>query len=114
MPLEQMRSFSAKLFGNRYKAELMLALVHAGTQGVCMGDLAIRHGVQASVYRSSMRALMDVGLVEEVPRVAGERRRWHRIIEPSALWPLLQPVLDSLAQEMPPAQWGRWDAVVAS
>lgn len=106
MPHEQMRRVSAKLFGNRYRAELMLALVRADTQGVCMGDLAVRYGVQPSVYRAPMGALMSLGLVEAVPLVAGERRRWHRINARSPLWPLLQPLLDCLAEEAPPAQVG--------
>ncbi|MFE7128348.1 hypothetical protein [Streptomyces sp. NPDC057617] len=104
MPPEQMRRVSAKLFGNRYRAELMLALAHAGTQGVCMGDLAVRYGVQSSVYRAPMGALMSLGLAEALPAVAGERRRWHRITAQSSLWPFLRPLLDCLAEETSPAQ----------
>lgn len=103
MPHEQMRCVSAKLFGNRYRAELMLALAHAGTQGVCMGDLALRNGVPPGVYRAPMEALMSLGLAEALPAVAGERRRWHRMTAQSPLWPLLRPLLDCLAEEESPA-----------
>uniref|UniRef100_UPI003C7AD0CB hypothetical protein n=1 Tax=unclassified Streptomyces TaxID=2593676 RepID=UPI003C7AD0CB len=104
MPHEQMRRVSAKLFGNRYRAELMLALAQAGAQGVCMGDLALRQGVPPGVYRAPMEALMSLGLVEALPATAGERRRWHRMTAQSSLWPLLRPLLDRLAEGDLPAQ----------
>ncbi|MGX5397151.1 hypothetical protein ACWLMY_35485 [Streptomyces anulatus] len=104
MAQEQMRRVSAKLFGNRYRAELMLALAQAGTQGVCLGDLGLRQGVVPGVYRAPMGALMSLGLVEPLPATAGERRRWYRMTPQSSLWPLLRPLLDRLAEEEPPAQ----------
>nr|PPQ62039.1 hypothetical protein C5F59_39400 [Streptomyces sp. QL37] len=104
MPQEQMRRVSAKLFGNRYRAELMLALAQAGTRGVCMGDLGLRNGVSPGVYRAPMEALVSLGLVEALPAAAGERRRWHRRTAQSSLWPLLRPLLDCLAEEESPAQ----------
>lgn len=94
-----MRRASKKLFGNSYRAELMLALVRAGTTGVCIGDLAVRHGIHASHYRQPMKGLVELDLAEALAPVPGERRRWHRITGESSLWPLLQPVLDYLADD---------------
>lgn len=99
MSRENLRWASRKLFGNRYRAELMLALARSGTDGVCMGDLAAQHGVQSSVYREPMKVLMELGVVEALEPIPGERRRWHRIVDGDSFWPLLRPVLDYLADD---------------
>jgi len=38
---ERLREVSAKLFGNRYRAEVLLALAMPDSRGVCMGDLEL-------------------------------------------------------------------------
>ncbi|WP_046469452.1 hypothetical protein [Allosalinactinospora lopnorensis] len=65
-----------------------------------MGDLAAHNGVQPSVYRQPMKALMELGAVEALAPVPGQRRRWHRITGEDPLWPLLRPVLDYLADDV--------------
>ncbi|MEY2244831.1 hypothetical protein AB8A21_18275 [Streptomyces sp. BF23-18] len=96
--LERLREASVLVFGNRYRAELMLALASAGGRGVCLGDLAMARQVQASVYHSPMRALVEAGLARKLPRTAGERRRWYRRSDDDALWQCLEDLLSRLAQ----------------
>ncbi len=63
-----------------------------------MGDLACEQGVQPSLYRAPMDALVELRLVEVVPATPGERRRWHRAVA-HPLWPLLHPVLEHVAAD---------------
>ncbi|NEE23016.1 ArsR family transcriptional regulator [Streptomyces sp. SID7499] len=96
--LERLREASVRVFGNRYRAELMLALASADGRGVCLGDLAMAREVPASVYQAPVRALVEAGLVRKLPRVAGERRRWYRRSDDDALWQCLEGLLSCLAQ----------------
>lgn len=72
------RVVSARLFGNRHKLELLLALVSAEDGAVNLSELAEVNGVSASVYYAPIRDLTSAGLVERVAPVPGERRRWYR------------------------------------
>lgn len=96
--LERLREASVPVFGNRYRAELMLALASADGRGVCLGDLAMAREVPASVYQAPVRALVEAGLVQKLPQVAGERRRWYRRSDDDALWECLAGLLSCLAQ----------------
>ena len=96
--LERLREASVPVFGNRYRAELMLALASADGRGVCLGDLAMAWEVPASVYQAPVRALVEAGLVQKLPQVAGERRRWYRRSDDDALWQCLAGLLSCLAQ----------------
>ncbi len=95
---EELREVSVRLFGNRYRAELLLALASAGESGVCLGDLALSLRAPASVYQAPVRALMEAGLVERLPPDRGERRRWYRRCDDEVLWQRLGGLLDCLAQ----------------
>lgn len=55
-----------------------MALAGAEDVGVNLSQLAEEQGVAASVYYAPIRDLIETGLVEKVPRVPGERRRWYR------------------------------------
>ncbi|MFI6567080.1 hypothetical protein [Streptomyces sp. NPDC050534] len=104
--LERLREVSVPVFGNRYRAELMLALASADGHGVCLGDLAVARQVPASVYQAPMRALVEAGLARKLPRVAGERRRWYRRSDNDALWQCLEGLLSCLAQAPVPIRVG--------
>lgn len=104
--LERLRETSVRVFGNRYRAELMLALASADGRGVCLGDLAMAREVPASVYQAPVRALVEAGLVRKLPRVAGERRRWYRRSDDEALWQCLEGLLSCLTQAPVPMRVG--------
>lgn len=104
--LEWLREASVPVFGNRYRAELMLALASADGRGVCLGDLAIAQDVPASVYHAPMQALVEAGLARKLPRTAGERRRWYRRSDDDALWQCLEGLLNCLAQAPAPVRVG--------
>jgi hypothetical protein len=73
------RLVSARLFGNRHKLELLLALASAEDGAVSLSELADANGgVSPSVYYAPIRDLTSAGLVERVAPVPGERRRWYR------------------------------------
>lgn len=95
-----------RIFGNRYRAELMLALASADELGVCLGDLADSLHAPASVYQAPIRALMEAGLVERLPRGPGDRRRWYRRRENEVLWQCLSGLLGCLAEVAVPVQIG--------
>ncbi|WP_052432874.1 hypothetical protein [Streptacidiphilus carbonis] len=90
------RDFSALLLGNRYRAEVLLALARAPESGVCLGDLALELGAPASAYQAPMRALIAAGLAERLPRPAGERRQWYRRAGDAELWRLFRGLLERL------------------
>lgn len=69
---------SVRVFGNRHKLELLLALAGAKDGAVSLSELADENGVSASVYYAPVRDLTSAGLVERVPPAPGERRRWYR------------------------------------
>ncbi|MGW2722358.1 hypothetical protein [Streptomyces sp. NPDC001492] len=104
--LERLREASVRVFGNRYRAELMWALASADEQGVCLGDLAAARNAPPSVYQAPMRALVEAGLAERLPRAQGERRRWYRRSENEGLWQCLEGLLSCLAEQSVPMRVG--------
>lgn len=69
---------SVRVFGNRHKLELLLALANAKDGAVNLSELAEDNGVSASVYYAPVRDLTSARLVERVAPVPGDRRRWYR------------------------------------
>ncbi|MGY1440103.1 hypothetical protein [Streptomyces reniochalinae] len=67
---EELRRLSAGVFGNRYRAELIAALA-AGSDGFCLGDLALTRHVSPSVYHPPVRTLVTLGLVERLDPAPG-------------------------------------------
>lgn len=96
---ERLREVSAKLFGNRYRAEVLLALAVSDSRGVCLGDLAVSRSVASNVYQAPVQALVDAGLAVRVPREPGERRQWYRRSDDVELWRCLADLLGRLAEE---------------
>ncbi|MEV6594930.1 hypothetical protein [Streptomyces acidicola] len=103
---KRLREASVRVFGNRYRAELMWALASADEPGVCLGDLAAAREVPASVYQAPMRSLLEAGLAERLPRTPGERRRWYRRSDNDTLWQCLEGLLSCLAEESVPMRVG--------
>lgn len=99
---EELRRLSAGVFGNRYRAELIAALAAAGGNGVCLGDLALRRQVPASVYQPPVRTLITLGLVERIPPVPGERRRWYRPCGSTPAWRSLAATVARLQEHQAP------------
>lgn len=95
-----------RIFGNRYRAELMRALASADGRGVCLGDLALSLQVPASVYQAPIRALVEAGLAEKLPRLPGEKRRWYRRSGDAALWQCLEDLLSCLQEVTVPGRVG--------
>ncbi|WP_370945334.1 hypothetical protein AB5J62_40635 [Amycolatopsis sp. cg5] len=91
------RRVSAAVFGNRHKLELLLALAQAGDQGVNLSALSDERGVFTSVYYGPIRDLIEVGLVERLGRMPGDRRCWYRRRE-STLWDGVRAVAVDLAE----------------
>ncbi|MFF9457284.1 hypothetical protein [Streptomyces flaveolus] len=102
----RLREVSVRVFGNRYRAELMWALAAADEQGVCLGDLAAARNAPASVYQAPIRALVEAGLAERLPRAPGERRRWYRRSDNETLWQCLEGLLSCLAEQSVPMRVG--------
>jgi hypothetical protein len=100
------RRASAAVFGNRYRAELLAALVAAGESGVCLTELATAQRAPASVYHAPMQALVRAGLAERTAPTAGERRRWYRLRGEAAVWRSLGQFLEGLDKAVSPARVG--------
>ncbi|WP_333738976.1 hypothetical protein [Streptomyces sp. IBSBF 2806] len=103
---ERLREVSVRVFGNRYRAELMWALASAGERGVCLGDFAAARNAPASVYQAPIRSLVEAGLAERLPRTPGERRRWYRRSDNDLLWQCLEGLLSCLAEQSVPVRVG--------
>lgn len=91
-----LRIRSRLLLGNRYRAELILALAQAGESGVCLGELAVARSASANVYLAPVRALIEARLVEKLPDVPGDRRRWYRRRGDAATWASLGDMVEHL------------------
>lgn len=91
------RRISAAVFGNRHRLELLVALAEAGEAGVNLSELSDAQGVAASVYYGPIRALISVGLVDRLGRVAGDRRCWYRRRE-SRFWDHVRSLAGELAE----------------
>lgn len=96
-PSEGMRELSVSLFGNRYRAEVLLALAQADDRGVCMGDLAASYGISASLYQAPIQALVRAELAVRLPQDPGERRKHYRRSDDNELWQYLEGLLRRLA-----------------
>lgn len=104
--LERLREASVPVFGNRYRAELMLALASADGRGVCLGDLAIAQEVPHECLSRPDAGTGGGGLGTEAAADGGERRRWYRRSDDDALWQCLAGLLSCLAQVPVPVRVG--------
>lgn len=94
--LERLRERSRLVLGNRYRAELMIALAGADEHGVCLGELAQSRRVPANVYQAPMKALLQARLAKRLPHMAGDRRRWYGRDGDARLWTALAEALGLL------------------
>lgn len=92
-----LRDQSRLVFGNRYRAELILELARADEGGVCLGDLAAARRTVSSVYHAPVKALIEAGLAEKLPEVRGDHRRWYRRRGDSAIWAALGQMVERLS-----------------
>lgn len=93
----RLRAQSRLILGNRYRAELILALARAGEMGVCLGDLAEVRRTVSSVYHAPAKALIEAGLAEKLPGVRGDHRRWYRRRGDPATWTTLGQMVERLS-----------------
>ena len=93
----RLREQSRLVLGNRYRAELILALAQAGACGVCLGELADSRRTVSSVYHAPVRALIEAGLAEKLPGVRGDHRRWYRRRGDSETWATLGQMVERLS-----------------
>lgn len=92
---EQLRRLSSAVFGNRYRLELLAALVAAEDEGICVTTLAAGGGTATSVYYPPLKQLVDVGLVRRVDPPPGERRV-HYATTDNAAWTGLRQMMQDL------------------
>jgi DNA-binding MarR family transcriptional regulator len=92
---EQLRRLSSAVFGNRYRFELLAALVAAGDGGVCVTTLAASGGAASSVYYPPLKQLVDAGLVRRLDPPPGERRV-HYVVTDNAAWTGLRQMMQDL------------------
>ena len=83
--------------GNRYRAELIMALALAAEPGVCLAELAQASGAAPNVYLAPMRALVEAELVEKLPAAPGDRRRWYRRRGAAETWNALGQLVERLS-----------------
>ncbi|WFB83820.1 MULTISPECIES: hypothetical protein [Streptomyces] len=99
---EELRRLSAGVFGNRYRAELIAALAAAGSDGVCLGDLALARRVPPSVYHPPVRTLITLGLAERLDLAPGNRRRFYRRCGSTQAWTSLASTVARLKEHPAP------------
>jgi hypothetical protein len=107
------RALSVRVFGNRHKLELLVALAGTEDDGVNLSELGIERDVPPSVYYAPMRDFIEAGLVEKVPRVSGERRRWYRRSR-HRFWEHAPELLRELARSSVPGAGQRSKSKAAS
>ncbi|MEU4419288.1 winged helix-turn-helix domain-containing protein [Actinoplanes sp. NPDC024001] len=100
MAVQQLRRVSSAVFGNRYRLELLTALVTAGAEGVCVKDLAASSGVPTSVFHPPLRALTAAGLVTRLPQVGQSRRVFYALTNVGA-WTGLRQLVQDLEPVVP-------------
>lgn len=86
---EASRARSAAVFGNRYFAEVVMAVSHLSGDshvGVTMRMVASEASLSDSLVRQVMNRLRDAGLVRELPRTGGVRSPRYFQVSPSPLW----------------------------
>jgi hypothetical protein len=108
--LDDERSLSVCLFGNRYRLELLAALAAAPDGRVNLGALADDKGVRAAVYYPAMRDLLALRLAVRVEQVTRDRRRWYERSGGDDLWESIAGMITGLQghfQEIAGASAGR-------
>ena len=80
----RLRELSHAAFGQQYRLEVMLAAAHSPDGLVCLTDVARELGLSISNVQGSLKSLVTVGLLEEMP--AGDSRRKFYLRNPSAAW----------------------------
>jgi len=97
------KDVSTLLMGNRHKLTVVAALALAKDGRVHLGDLAVVHGVAASVYYMPVKDLMALGLVRQAEVVAGQRKRWYERCGDARVWMGLRALARALEDFSPPA-----------
>jgi hypothetical protein len=87
------------VFGNRHRLELLIALVGAGQEGICVKDLAASCNVPTSVFYPPLRSLMAAGLVQRLP-VTGHNGRVFYAIANGGAWTGLRQLVHDLDAEV--------------
>lgn len=90
--------------GNRHKLTVVTALAMAKDGRVSLADLAVSHGVSASVYYMPIKDLMALGLVRQAESVPGQRRRWYERCGDTRVWKGLRALARALQDYSLPAE----------
>ncbi|MFF5211070.1 hypothetical protein [Streptosporangium sp. NPDC000396] len=93
---------SVLLLGNRHKLAVVTALARSRDGRVNLGELAVVHGVAASVYYAPVKDLMTLGLVRQAEIAAGQRRRWYERCGDTRVWKGLHGLVRALEDFTPP------------
>lgn len=93
MKADEVREVSTAIFGNRYRLELLAALVKTSA-GVCASDLARELDVPASSLTTLLKALERKGLVGRQSHSSD--RRVHYSVRPSPIWDGLTRLVEVL------------------
>ncbi|MFF4989761.1 hypothetical protein ACFY19_21405 [Streptosporangium saharense] len=97
------KDVSALLMGNRHKLTVVTALAMAKDGRINLTELAVNHGVSASVYYMPTKDLMALGLVRQAEAVPGQRRRWYERCGDARVWKGLRALACALQDYSPPA-----------
>jgi hypothetical protein len=92
------RSFSERLFGSRYRLELLAAFAAAPDGRVNLGALAEGKGVKAAVYYPAIHDLLAMRLAVRIEQVARDRRRWYQRSGDDSLWEIFTSMIGGLQQ----------------
>jgi DNA-binding HxlR family transcriptional regulator len=92
---EPVRRVSRALFGHRYRLELLVELADAGEQGICVSDMAVGHGANASVFYPPLRELESIGLVSRRSDQGHGRRVYYTATQHGA-WAVIRRLVQTV------------------
>lgn len=90
---EALRRRSSALFGNRYMAEVVVAVVDltsaTGDTPITVRMVASRTGLTDSLVRPIVKRLVDAGLLEPQPQERLRGAYFHEVRRDDGLWDML-------------------------
>lgn len=92
---ESVRQVSKSLLGNRLRLELAVLIAQAESEVVFGRQLSRELGIGDNQALSELRRLRDAGLLDELPAVEGQLRRYFRR-RPSAFWDFTVQMVDEI------------------
>ncbi|WP_406393700.1 hypothetical protein OG806_24750 [Streptomyces sp. NBC_00882] len=102
---EALRRRSSALFGNRYMAEVVVAIVDVtsatGDTPVTVRMVASRTGLTDSLVRPVVKRLVDAGLLDPQPQDRLRGANYHEICRDDGVWAVLVSTCQLLHTTVP-------------